>query len=107
MAYGKEELFFIKSSQYITVGGSSSAATLPAGTTAIRLRATGNCWITLAHTPVAVKPGAEKTVTGSFYLPLGETVILAVPMGTDEAPMKIAVIQDTAAGVLHVTALEG
>jgi hypothetical protein len=107
MAYGKEELFFVKSSQYLTVDGTSDTVTLPTGTIAVRLHALSNCWVAFGTAPTAVKPGAEKTVTGSFYLPLGTPIILAVPMGTDEAPMKVAAIQDTASAALHVTALEG
>lgn len=65
-------------------------------TSHVRLIATSNCWIAFGTSPVAVASGA-----GSIYLPLGTPEYFWVIAGE-----KIAVIQDSAAGLLNIGELD-
>lgn len=81
--------------------GSYSPSGVPIDTTQnqtshVRLIATSNCWIAFGSAPVAVPSGA-----GSIYLPLGTPEYFWVLPGE-----KIAVIQDSAAGLLNIAELD-
>lgn len=81
--------------------GTYSDAGIPAevlknNTTHVRVVATSACWIAFGAAPVAVASGV-----GSIYLPPGVPEYFWVLPGE-----KIAVIQDTAAGVLNIAELD-
>ena len=93
----------IARSQYVTVGGTSSAsAALSPNTNVVSLFATSKCWVIFGTNPTATKPSAEKTVSDSFPVQAEQQIDVIVPLGTDAAPIKIAVIQDTTAGQLDI-----
>ena len=90
-------------SQKLTIGSSSvqSAAfqtvnALGRATTWIRFITTSNCWISFGTNPTATA-----LPPNSFYFPTGLCDYHGVPPGATH----LAVIQDSAAGVLHL--LEG
>ena len=105
-AYGNPNLYFVRGCQYITYAGTSENITIPGGTIAVTLRASSDCWVKIGRpgeTPVAAAPGAEKTrAADTFVLRTDERLDVPVPLGTDEKPVKIAVIQDSAGGTLDV-----
>lgn len=105
MAYGNQNLLFVQQSSYITTGATSDLMTLHKDTNGVELYATKACWINIGQVPVAAAAGAEKTAISSFYLPDAGRLRIAVPVGTDAAPMKIAAIQATEAGDLHILEL--
>ena len=92
MPNNSSEVFSLGTSQTITTGVASALLTNPFGTytTVVRLCATAAC-----H----VKVGAAPTATTSDpYLPADTPWFIEVAPG-----QKVAAIQTTAAGVLHVT----
>lgn len=106
-AYGNQNLAFPTRSQYVTVDGSADeSAALGSDTIAVSLYSTTDTWWNYtdkgADTPIAAKPGAEKTVVNSIFLPAGIMVDYPCPLGTDENPIKISCIQDSASGTLTI-----
>ena len=98
---------FIRHHQYVTTGAASNpSAELGTGTKMVTLYATAAAWVLIGNpgvgTPVAVKDGAQKTVSASFYLPATTFMSTAVPRGTDAARVKVAAIQDSGAGSVHI-----
>lgn len=105
-SYGNSNLLFVNGGQFISYGGTSEVtAALSPLTIAVEVVATTDCWVLVGGagetTPVAVKPGAESTRGASFPLRAGVEKVFPIPIST--AGVKIAVIQDTSAGVLYVT----
>jgi len=80
--------------QTVTIGAASAACTNPFGdqTREIRVICTANAHVVIAGTPVAT--------TGDTYMALGREEEFRVNPGE-----KIAVIQNSAGGVLYVTEL--
>ena len=78
--------------QVVSFSGISAATTNPvdAQTRRVVLYATEACHINFGATPVAT--------TSDFYLPGGQSTFLAIRAGE-----KVAALQDTTAGVLHVS----
>ena len=90
-------------SQYVTIGAASSqSAGLNPLTSVISLYSNIKCWIAIGSNPTAVKPSAEKTAVESFPLQAEQVLDVVIPIGTDAANIKVAVIQDTAAGQLDI-----
>jgi len=84
----------------MTPQGSYSPSGVPAevaknNTTHVRVVATSNCWISFGAAPTAVASG-----TASIYLPLATPEYFFVNAGE-----KIAVIQDSGAGLLNIAEL--
>lgn len=80
-------------SDYITVNGTSAQSSAFASHThEIRVVSTTNC-----HINIAQDPTAAATDSNGFYLPAGVVEYFHVSPG-----QKVAVIQDTGAGVLCV-----
>jgi hypothetical protein len=102
-----ETIFQVKSSQFLTVDGTSDTVTLAPGTQAVYLYAIAACWVTSGFgTVTAVKPGAEKTSSKAFYVPAATLIgPVKVPVGTDASLTKVAAIQDSTGGALHITEL--
>jgi hypothetical protein len=83
------------SSQTLTIGsGSIQSAPWQSSnsTTYVRVVATGGCWLAFGTNPTAAASGAT-----SIYLPAGVPEYFWVSYGE-----KIAVIQDTGAGLLNI-----
>lgn len=77
--------------QTVAIGGSSTQSTaMPAGTRAVRLVATVDCWVEIGANPTA----AANT---SFFLPATTVEYLAATV-TD----KVAVLQSASSGSLYV-----
>jgi len=107
--YGIDGLYFFNGSQYITTGAASdTGAALDINTVAVALTCiTNDMWVAIGTSPTAAAAGAEKTKsTTSFPMHAGQQITLAVPRGTDSAPIKIAAIQDSAAGQLDIIELK-
>jgi hypothetical protein len=106
-AYGNENLAFVGGGQYLTVDGTSDTITIPSGVEALDFYSDTDCWVFIGEpgaTPTAAAPGAEKTGITGFFLPAFlEKSGIPIPRGTDQNRPKIAAIQDTASGTLHVT----
>lgn len=101
--YGNENLALITSCQYITFDGTSDSSTLQSNVQALTLFATEPCWVKIGKgAQTAAAPGAEKTVSDSFYVPADAFLDVAVPSSTDENPCVIAAIQDSAGGNLYI-----
>lgn len=80
-------------SDYITVNGTSAqSAALGANTREIRVVSTTNC-----HINIGADPTAAATDNNGIYLPAGVVEYFHVTPG-----QKVAVIQDSGAGVLCV-----
>jgi hypothetical protein len=105
---GNENLYTAFASAFIDYAGSSEVVTLPVGTLAVSLTASSKCWVVIGDpdaTPTAAAPGAEKTfVRRVFAINANDTIDLPVPLNTDAALVKVAVIQDSEAGVLDIIA---
>lgn len=106
--YGNDNLWKAESSAFIDYAGASEVVTLPVGTTAVTLVATTKCWVYIGdagETAVAAAPSAEKVwKRKAVPVNIGYQVDLPVDVSTDGALVQIAVIQDSAAGVLDVIA---
>jgi hypothetical protein len=92
MPNNTSEVFTVGTNQTIAVGAASVAVTNPFGgyTTVVRLCSTTACHIKVAVTPVAT--------TSDPYLPAHVEWFIEVAPG-----QKVAAIQNTAGGTLHVT----
>lgn len=106
-AYGNPNLAFVSGSQYVTVDSSADvSAALPAGTTAVSLYSTVDVWVNFtdrgADTPAAAAAGAEKTKVTSFLIPAGVVIDLPCPEGSDEKPVKVAYVRDSADGTMQI-----
>lgn len=106
MPYGNDNLMFIRDCQFITTDGTSDpGVTLDKDTTSIMLYATADAWINIGKgTPVAAVPSEKTASNGSFFIPtLGNRfIVVAVPVGTDANPVKVAAIQATGAGNVYI-----
>jgi hypothetical protein len=101
--YGNYNLLYVRDNQYIDYAAASEQSVgLDWNTEAVSLYSDQDCWVAIGTNPTAAAPGAEKTKAGSFFLPATLQKDVAVPKGTDAAPILVAVIQDSAAGVLHI-----
>lgn len=105
---GNYNLYQAFASAFIDYAGASEVVTLPVGTLAVSLTASTKCWVIIGDpgiTPTAAPIAAEKTfVRRVFAINAGDTLDLPVPLNTDAALVKVAVIQDSAAGVLDIIA---
>jgi hypothetical protein len=110
-SHGNDNLYRPSACQYLTVDGTSDNVTLGVNTQAVSLYSTEDCWVRVGipgETPTAAAPGAEKTrVFNSFFLPATTVMDIPVPTASDSAQVKIAAIQDSAGGTLHVTERQG
>ena len=100
--YGNYNLAAVGKSQYLTVDSSSDTLTMSSGIQGLLLYSTTDCWVSIGPAPTAAAPGAEKTAVVSLFLPSSTIREFSVPKSTDEAPLLVAAIRDTADGVLHV-----
>lgn len=101
-SYGNDNLMFIRKSSFITSDGTSDPGlTLDPDTKALSIYASAACWIQVAAVPVAV-PATEKVWSDSIFVPAGWGPDIPVPAGSDKVPMKVAVIQDSAAGNIYI-----
>ena len=101
-SYGNDNLMFVSRCSFITTDGTSDAGlTLHKDTKAVTFYSTADAWVLIAAVPVAV-PATEKVWSDSTFLPAGVMVDYPVPAGTDLKPMKVAAIQDSAAGNVYV-----
>ena len=106
-SYGNMNLNFVDASAFIDYDGAENV-TLPVGTTAVTLRASTRCWITISDpgkTAVAAAPSAEKVwVRRTFSVDIAEVIDVAVPMSEQDSLVTVSVIKATVAGVLDVMA---
>lgn len=103
MAYGNDNLLFVRGYQFITTGGTSEQITLDKNTTALTLYAeTEGVYVNIGLNPTAAAPGAEKTETESFLVHADSYFDVAVPVGSDSTPQKLAAIQSGTGGTLHI-----
>ena len=106
-AYGNQNLMYPNGGQFISYAGTSEAsAALDERTIAVEIVATTDCWVNIGgpgETPTAAKPGAEATRGVSVPLRAEVEKTFAINLGNATNKVKIAVIQDSAAGVLQIT----
>ena len=101
--YGNYNLAAVGNSQHLTVDGSTDFLTMSSNVQGLLCYSTADCWVAVGTgTVTAVKPSGEKVSTGSFFLPAATVREFAVPSSTDEKPVKVAAVQDSATGILHV-----
>ena len=104
--YGNPNLLNFNGHQYVNVSGTSNASTgLDSKTVAVQLLATSDCWVMIGQpgaSPTAVKTAAEETRAFTFFVPADTLLTFPVPIGTSSSLVKIAAIQDSASGVLHI-----
>jgi hypothetical protein len=105
---GNENLYTAFASAFIDYAGASEVVTLPVGTLAVSLTASSKCWVVIGDpgiTPVAVPIAAEKVFERRvFAINAADTIDLPVPLNEDATLVKLAVIQDSEAGVLDIIA---
>lgn len=104
-SYGNENFAFIGGGQNLATDATSDTITIPINVDAVEMYATAAMWVVIGdpgETPTAAA-SAEKTTGRAFYLPIDGEKVAALPKASEGAPIKIAAIQATGAGVLHVT----
>lgn len=102
-AYSNNNLLYGRKCQFVTFDGTADASVaLDKTTEAVTLYATAACWVLVGTAPTAAKPSAEKVRVDSLYLPASVPFDYAVPKGTDAAPMKVSVIQDSSGGNCYI-----
>lgn len=103
MAYGNDNVSFITNYQYISYSSTSEqGAALDADTRVVDLSASTDAYVCIGTNPTAAAPSGEKVKTKSFKLLAGVGKTVAVPAGSDSAPIKIAVICSASDGTLEV-----
>lgn len=101
--YGNDNFAYIGGYQYIDYTSvSEQSAALDKDCVAVELESTTDCYIAIGTNPTAAAPSAEKTRTAGFKLKADVKVLVALPKGSDAAPMKVAVIRDSADGTLDI-----
>lgn len=103
--YGNGNFPFSNYHQYLTYDGNKASVALDKTTQQVSLIASTDCWVLVGAPgvePVAVKSSAEKVKSTSFRLHAATTVTIAVPIGTDKNPVKIAAIKDATTGSLDI-----
>lgn len=101
--FGNSNLLFAHKCQYVTFDGTADASVALAPTTeAVTIYASAACWVLIGTAPTAAAPSGEKVRVDSQYIPATMPFDFAVPKGTDAAPMKVSVIQDTAGGNCYI-----
>ncbi len=88
---GNPNLFFVGTTQKIAVSGTSAQSAAIVGE-AVSLYASGDCWVA-----VGANPTAAATAGANVFIPAG--MFIDLPWRSGE---KLAAIQDSAAGSLHV-----
>ena len=103
-AYDNDGLYFHNGYQYITTGATSQqGAALDKNTIAVTLLAeTQPCSVAIGPDPTAAVPSAEVVRIAGLSLVVGQPITVAVPRGSDVAPIKVAAIQIGSAGTLHI-----
>lgn len=101
--YGNDNFAYISGYQYVSFSSTSEqSAALDKDCVAVELESSTDCYIAIGTNPTAAAPGAEKTKTKSFKLKADVKILVALPKGSDAAPMKVAVIRDSADGTLDI-----
>jgi hypothetical protein len=104
MAYGNDNLMFVRGCQFIVTDGTSDPGiTLDKNTTALTLYATQDTWVNIGvGTPVAVAPAEKAASNGSFFVPASGMFSMAVPVGSDAYPLVLAAIAGATGGNLYI-----
>lgn len=106
--YNNPNLMLAGSSAYFSYAGTSEVITLPIGTKAVTIRATTACIVKIGKAgesaTAAAASGEKVWVDDSVFMEANDTQDFAIPAHSERYPVQIAVIQETSAGVLKVTA---
>jgi hypothetical protein len=109
-SYGNDNIYTPFASAYIDYAGTSEAVTLPVGTVAVSLYASTRCWVKIGQageTATAAAPSGEKVwIQWGFPLEIDGRLDVPVDVNTDGKLVQLAVIQDSAAGMLSIIAMK-
>lgn len=107
-SYANQNLMRARASAYFSYAGSSEVITLPIGTKAVTLRATTACIVKIGKAgesaTAAAASGEKVWVDDSVFMEANDTQDFTIDPHSEQYPVQIAVIQETSAGVLKVTA---